>query len=73
MPTRQLDAIEMRDVVRLAIEELSERQRTAVILHKFEEMSYEEIGEVMGLGVVAVKSLLSRARVRLKEVLERFV
>ncbi len=73
MPTRQLDAMEMRDVVRLAIEELSERQRTAVILHKFEEMSYEEIGEVMGLGVVAVKSLLSRARVRLKEVLERFV
>lgn len=65
--------MELRDVVRLAIEELSERQRTAVILHKFEEMSYEEIGEVMGLGVVAVKSLLSRARVRLKEVLERFV
>ena len=73
MPTRQLDSLEMRDVVRMAIEELSERQRTAVVLHKFEEMSYEEIGDVMGLGTVAVKSLLSRARIRLKEVLERFV
>jgi RNA polymerase sigma-70 factor (ECF subfamily) len=73
MPSRQLDSLEMRDVVRMAIEELSERQRTAVILHKFEEMSYEEIGEVMGLGTVAVKSLLSRARIRLKEVLERFI
>lgn len=73
MPTRQLDSNEMRDVVRMAIEELSERQRTAVVLHKFEEMSYEEIGEVMGLGVVAVKSLLSRARGKLKETLERFL
>ncbi|HQZ67266.1 MAG TPA: sigma-70 family RNA polymerase sigma factor [Planctomycetaceae bacterium] len=73
MPTRQLDSNEMRDIVRNAIEELSERQRTAVLLHKFEEMSYEEIGEIMGLGVVAVKSLLSRARSKLKEALEKFV
>lgn len=73
MPTRQIDSREMRDIVRSAIEELSERQKTVVVLHKFEEMSYEEIGEVMGLGVVAVKSLLSRARGKLKEALERFV
>jgi len=73
MPTRQLDSNEMREIVRNAIEELSERQRTAVLLHKFEEMSYEEIGEIMGLGVVAVKSLLSRARSKLKEALEKFV
>jgi RNA polymerase sigma-70 factor, ECF subfamily len=73
MPTRQIDSLELRDVVRNAVEELSERQRTAVILHKFEEMSYEEIGDIMGLGVVAVKSLLSRARSRLKESLERFL
>ncbi len=72
MPSRQLDSIEMREVVRSALEELSDRQKTAVILHKFEDMSYEEIGEIMGLGTVAVKSLLSRARIRLKESLERF-
>lgn len=73
MPTRQLDSSEIRDVVRNAVEELTEGQRTAVILHKFEEMSYEEIGEIMGLGTVAVKSLLSRARSKLKESLERFL
>lgn len=73
MPTRQLDSEELRQIVRDAVEGLNERQRTAVILHKFEEMSYEEIGDVMGLGVVAVKSLLSRARTRLKESLERFL
>lgn len=62
----------MRELVRSAIDELSDRQKTAVVLHKFEDMSYEEIGEVMGLGTVAVKSLLSRARIHLKEALEKF-
>ena len=73
MPTRQLDSREIRDVVRNAVDELTEGQRTAVVLHKFEEMSYEEIGEIMGLGTVAVKSLLSRARGKLKDALEKFI
>ncbi len=73
MPTRQLDSSEMRDVVRNALDELGERQKTAVLLHKFEGMSYEEIGEIMGLGAVAVKSLLSRARIKLKESLEKYL
>lgn len=73
MPARTLDSREMQQLVRDAVEQLSERQRTAVILHRFEDMSYEEIGDVMGLGTVAVKSLLSRARIKLKESLERFL
>ena len=72
MPSRQLDSLELRELVRSAIDELSDRQKTAVVLHKFEDMSYEEIGEVMGLGTVAVKWLLSRARIHLKEALEKF-
>ncbi|MCA9035530.1 MAG: sigma-70 family RNA polymerase sigma factor [Planctomycetaceae bacterium] len=73
MPTRQLDSIEIRDVVRQALDELGERQKTAVLLHKFEGMSYEEIGDIMGLGTVGVKSLLARARTKLKESLERYL
>jgi RNA polymerase sigma-70 factor (ECF subfamily) len=73
LPTRRLDSLEMRDIVRNALDDLGERQKTAVLLHKFEGMSYEEIGEVMGLGTVAVKSLLARARLRLKEVLEKYL
>ena len=73
MPTRLIDSQETRDIVRDAIESLSERQKTAVLLHKFEGMSYQDIGEIMDLNVVAVKSLLSRARGRLKEVLERHI
>ncbi|GAB5441586.1 MAG: sigma-70 family RNA polymerase sigma factor [Fuerstiella sp.] len=73
MPTRRLDSMETQDIVRQALEQLNERQKTAVLLHKFEGMSYQEIGEILDLNVVAVKSLLSRARSRLKETLEKYL
>ena len=73
MPTRQLDKAELQDVVRLAVGSLSERQRLAVLLSKFEEMSYADIGETMGMTPQAVKSLLSRARENLREVLEPYL
>ena len=41
----------------------------AVVLNKFEDMNYAEIAEVMGLTTKAVKSLLSRARGRLRDAL----
>lgn len=73
IPTRQVDRAELQDVVRRALGRLNERQRLAVLLSKFEGMNYAEIGEVMGLSPSAVKSLLSRARVALREVLEPYL
>jgi RNA polymerase sigma-70 factor (ECF subfamily) len=73
IPARQLDKAEMRDIVRLALEALNERQRLAVLLSKFEGMSYADIAEVMELTPQAIKSLLSRARVNLREVLEPYL
>lgn len=73
LPTRQLDKAEMRNVVQLALETLNERQRLAVLLCKFESMSYIEIGETMGMSPQAVKSLLSRARENLRDVLEAYM
>lgn len=67
MPARQLDQLEIGEVVRQAMELLPERQRMALLLAKFEEMSYQDIGDTMGLTVQAVKSLLSRARNNLKD------
>ena len=69
IPARQLDKAETRDIVRLALETLGERQRMAVLLNKFEQLSYDEIAETMDLSTSAVKSLLSRARVNLRDVL----
>ena len=73
MPTRQLDKAEVQEVVKLAIAALSERQRMAVLLNKFEHLSYEEIAEVMQMSPSAVKSLLSRARANLRDVLDPYL
>lgn len=73
MPVRQLHRSELQDVVRKAMETLGERQKTALLLNKFQGMSYAEIGEVMELTPAAVKSLLSRARENLREKLEQYV
>lgn len=73
MPTRQLDKAERADMVRLAIEALPERQRVALLLSKFENMSYIEIGETMEMSVPAIKSLLSRARENLRVILEPYM
>lgn len=73
MPTRQMDKAELRDVVREALQGLSERQRMAVLLNKFEDMSYADIATTMEMTPQAIKSLLSRARVNLKELLEPYL
>jgi RNA polymerase sigma-70 factor, ECF subfamily len=72
MPTRQLDNAEMRDIVQMSVASLGERQRMAVLLSKFEGMSYAEIAEVMDISEAALKSLLSRARENLREVLQPY-
>ena len=73
MPTRQIDKAELREVVRAALDTLSERQRLAVLLCKFEEMSYADIAAAMDLSPKAIKSLLARARDNLREVLEPYL
>ncbi len=73
MPTRQLDKAEMSQVVRSAMESLTDQQRTALVLSKFEEMSYIDIAESMGMSVPAIKSLLWRARESLREILEPYM
>jgi RNA polymerase sigma-70 factor (ECF subfamily) len=72
-PAHGLQQKELADVVRRALEGLNERQRMAVVLNKFEEMTYEEIAEVMHLTTKAVKSLLSRARSNLRAALQDYI
>lgn len=69
MPTRQADRAEMREIVRAALTTLNDRQRMALLLHKFENLSYAEIAQTMELSTPALKSLLSRARAQLRAAL----
>jgi len=64
---------ELEKAVDDAIQELPEKQRIGVILRRYEEMPYDEIGKVLGLSVPAVKSLLFRARAQLKESLKGYL
>ncbi len=64
---------ELERAVDRAIQELPEKQRLAVVLRRYEEMPYEEIGKVLSLSVPAVKSMLFRARTQLKESLQRYL
>lgn len=73
MPARQADRAELCERVQSALESLNERQRMALLLHRFEEMSYADIGAVMDLTPQAVKSLLSRARDSLRIALESYI
>ena len=69
MPSRLADQKEMGKMIREAIQSLGPRQRMAMLLSKYEGMSYIEIAETMELTTQAVKSLLSRARANLKDIL----
>jgi RNA polymerase sigma-70 factor (ECF subfamily) len=73
MPARVVEGEERALMVRKAVASLGERQRMALMLSRFENLSYVEIADAMGLTSKAVKSLLSRARVNLKEALADYI
>lgn len=64
---------ELEKAVDSAIQQLPEKQRLAVVLRRYEEMPYEEIGAILKLSLSAVKSLLFRARAQLKENLKSYL
>jgi len=72
-PIQGLERAELRSAVEAALSELPENQRVALLLNRFHEQSYDEVGAALGLTLEAVKSLLFRARQNLKERLKRYV
>jgi RNA polymerase sigma-70 factor (ECF subfamily) len=59
--------------IRSKVNALPERQRVAVIMHKYQQMDYREIANVLKLSESATKSLLFRAYETLREQLKEFV
>jgi RNA polymerase sigma-70 factor (ECF subfamily) len=70
-PDRVLEGLELERTVQAAIAQLDEDHRLVVVLRDIEELSYEEIVEITGLPEGTVKSRLHRARMALKEKLEK--
>ena len=65
----ELEKTERSATVQKALLKLDENDRAIVVLREIEEKSYEEIGEMLGLGQGTVKSRLFRARAKLKTLL----
>jgi len=59
--------------IRQRVDALPERQRLAVVMHKYQQMDYRQIAEVLKLSESATKSLLFRAYETLREQLKEFV
>ena len=68
-PQRVLEQRELAEAVRHAIDRLPPQQRVAVVLSRYEGLSYKDIAETMATTVTAVRSLLTRARANLRDVL----
>jgi len=70
----QLMLSDRERLIREAIESLPEKQRAAVILHKYQEVDYRQIAKILEVSESAVKSLLFRAyenlRTRLQPLLQ---
>jgi RNA polymerase sigma-70 factor (ECF subfamily) len=64
---------ERRSAIQQHVMALPERQRMAVLMHKYQGMDYRQIGEVLKLSESATKSLLFRAYQTLREKLKEFV
>src|SRR4051812_7153093 len=72
-PTETLLHDELEAKVEEAIADLPEKQRTALLMCRNEEFSYEEIARVVGCSLSATKSLIHRARETLKERLKPYL
>lgn len=71
-PGIQLENQERAKILFKAIDLLPEQQRTAYILHKVEQVSYNEIAAIMELSLSAVESLLFRGKQNLKKYLATY-
>jgi len=72
-PDHRMGRSELEQKVREAIGELPEKEQIAVVLNKYEGLSYADIARTLGCSTMAVKSLLARARENLKERLLLYV
>ncbi len=72
-PDSDFEKKELTKRVKKALNSLPENQRLAVILQKYENLSYEEIAEIIGVSSSAVDSLIQRAKENLRRTLEPYL
>lgn len=69
LPDLLLEKKEQRQIIRKALAQLPENQRVALTLVTYQELRYEEVAEILGCSVGAVKALIHRARQKMRKLL----
>jgi RNA polymerase sigma-70 factor (ECF subfamily) len=69
-PEKHLERNENQSAVLSALDKLPDRTRCMLLLHYFEEMTYEEIGTIMDATVTAVKVNVHRGRKQMKSLMQ---
>ncbi|MBN2412246.1 sigma-70 family RNA polymerase sigma factor [candidate division KSB1 bacterium] len=72
-PEHHFDRKEKQQAINQALASLNDDYRTAVILHRYQGLSYKEISEVMGTSVSSIESKLFRAKKKLAELLKDYL
>ncbi len=72
-PDQQAQQDELEQALDRAIAALPEKQRLAVVLRRHQELPYEQLCEILGMSLPAVKSLLFRARNELRKSLAAYL
>jgi RNA polymerase sigma-70 factor, ECF subfamily len=72
-PVRELENRELSSTLKKALKSLPEKQRVALLLHKYSGFSYSEISQMMNCSISAVESLIHRARQSLRKQLTPYL
>ncbi len=72
LPDEDLIETERNKTIEKAIATLPDKYRAPIILREIEELSYEEIAQILGLGLGTTKSRISRARGLLRDKLKHY-
>ncbi len=70
--TSEIEQEENQAAINRALEKLKTKYREVIVLHYFEEKSYQEIAEIFGTSTSSVGTLLRRGRLKLQDILKQF-
>lgn len=71
-PHEQMVNDETSNILKIAINSLAKNQQIAFTMHKYEDLSYKQIADIMDISLSSVESLIHRAKVNLQKKLVKY-
>ena len=71
-PEKRLERQELNQIIQQSIAQLSDDHRAVIVLVDIQGLAYDDVAEILGISLGTVKSRLSRARARLRDILQDY-